>query len=49
MKPLKKQITLKAVNPEAYLHEPEKKDRKVTDKDLFIMDKKREKPKKKNK
>jgi hypothetical protein len=48
MKPLKKQITLKASAPEAYLYEPEKKDKKVTDKDLFVMNKKREMDKKKN-
>jgi len=49
MKPLKKQITLKASAPDAYLHEPDKKDKKVTDKDLFVMNKKREMNKKKNK
>ena len=48
MKPLKKQITLKASAPDAYLHEPDKKEKKVTDADLFVMGK-REKPKKKNK
>ena len=48
MKPLKKQITLRAVNPEAYLYEKEAKEKKVTDADLFVMGK-REKPKKKNK
>ena len=49
MKPVNKKATIKAMNPEAYLYEKEKKDKKITDKDLFIMDKKREKPKKKNK
>jgi hypothetical protein len=48
MKPLKKQITLKASAPDAYLYEPEKKDKKVTDADLFVMSvKKREKKKNK--
>ena len=33
----KQPTTIKAKAPEAYLYAPEKKDKKVTDKDLFIM------------
>lgn len=49
MKPVNKKATVKATNPEAYLYEKAKKDKKVTDTDLFIMNKKREKEKKKSK
>ena len=33
----KKIATVRGKAPEAYLYEPEKKDKKVTDKELFIM------------
>ena len=33
----KKPNQIKAPTPEAYLYETPKKDRKVTDKDLFVM------------
>jgi hypothetical protein len=35
--------TIKGKAPEAYLYAPEKKDKKVTDKDLFVMTAKKEK------
>jgi hypothetical protein len=38
----KKPKVIKAPAPEAHLYEKPKKDRKVTDKDLFIMTMKRE-------
>jgi hypothetical protein len=47
MKPINKKALTKAVGPEAYLYEKEKKDKKVTDKDLFVMTMKRETSKKK--
>jgi hypothetical protein len=31
--------TIKGKAPDAYLYEPEKKDKKVSDKDLFVMNK----------
>lgn len=49
MEPLKKPKIVKAPAPDAHLYEKPKKDRKVTDKDLFVMNKKRETTKKKNK
>lgn len=47
MEQLKKPKTVKAPAPDAHLYVKPKKDRKITDKDLFIMDKKRETTKKK--
>ena len=38
----KKPKVIKAPAPEAHLYEKPKKDRKVQDKDLFVMNKKRE-------
>jgi len=39
----KNPTTIKGKAPEAYLYEPEKKDKKVTDKDLFVMIKREKK------
>ena len=46
MDTLKKPKVIRAPSAEAYLYEPDKKERKVTDKDLFVM---KGKEKKKNK
>ena len=35
--------TIKGKAPDAYLYEPEKKDKKITDKDLFVINKKEKK------
>lgn len=42
MNTLKKPKVIKAPAPDAHLYEKKKKDRKVTDKDLFVMIPKRE-------
>ena len=39
----KNPTTIKGKAPEAHLYEPEKKDKKVTDKDLFVMNKREKK------
>jgi hypothetical protein len=38
----KKVKVIKAPCPDAHLYEKPKKDRKITDKDLFVMNKKRD-------
>ena len=47
MDKLKKKATVKAKAPESYLYEKSKKEKKVTDKDLFVMTLKRENKNKK--
>jgi len=42
-----KKNVVKGKSADAYLYEPDKKDRKVTDKDLFIMTQKMKKNKNK--
>jgi len=42
MDKLKKKASIKAKAPEAYLYEKEKKEKKVQDKDLFVMTIKKE-------
>lgn len=42
MEQLKKPKTVKAPAPDAHLYVKPKKDRKITDKDLFVINKKRE-------
>lgn len=50
MDTLKKTKVIKAPAPDAHLYEKSKKDKKITDKDLFVMTSKREnKNKNKNK
>ena len=44
---LKKPNVVKGKAPDAYLYETDKKDKKPTDKDLFIMSKRDEKKKSK--
>lgn len=43
MDKLKKKGTVKAKAPESYLYEKTKKEKKVTDKDLFVMSKRENK------
>ena len=47
MDKMKKSKIVKGRAPDAYLYEKEKKDRKPTDKDLFVMTKPRDKKKSK--
>jgi hypothetical protein len=47
MDSLKKPKVIKGKSAEAYLYEPDKKERKVTDKDLFVMTKEKKKKNKK--
>ncbi len=42
MDPLKKPKVIRAKAPDAHLYEKPKKDRKITDKDLFVMTSKRD-------
>ena len=44
---MKKPKVVRAPGPDAHLYEKQKKDKKVTDKDLFVMSVKREKKNKK--
>tara|TARA_R110000868_G_scaffold254073_1_gene510718 strand:- start:398 stop:541 length:144 start_codon:yes stop_codon:yes gene_type:complete len=47
MDKLKKKANVKGKAPESYLYEKTKKEKKVTDKDLFVMSLKRENKNKK--
>ena len=47
MDPLKKPKVIRAPAPDAHLYEKPKKDKKLTDKDLFVMTNKRDSKKNK--